>query len=63
MHKADRYNNQTFIIMASKSIWKKFHGLLKFSSFCILDHIERCLKNRALEKVYSCCFGERYMQL
>ena len=53
MHKADRYNNQTFIIMASKLIWKKFNGLPKFSSFCISDHIERYLKDRALEWVYT----------
>ena len=63
MHKADRYNNHTFIIMALKLIWKKFNGLPKFSSFCVSDHFERCLKDRTLELVYSCCFGERYMQL
>ena len=63
MHKADRYNNQTFVIMASKSIWKKFNGLPKFSNFYISDYIERCLKDRALERVNSFCFGESYMQL
>ena len=42
MHKADRYNNQTFIIMILKLIWKKFNGLPKFSMFCFSDHIERC---------------------
>ena len=63
MHKADRYDNQTVIIMASKLIWKKFNGLPKFSILCISDHIERCSKDRALERVYICCFGERYMQL
>ena len=39
MHKADRYNNQTFIIMALKLICKKFNGLPKFSSFWVSDHI------------------------
>ena len=58
MHKADHYNNQTFIINALKLIWKKFNGLPIFSSFCVSDHIERCLKDRTLELVYSCCFGE-----
>ena len=42
MHKADRYNDKTFIIMTLKSIWKKFNGLPKFSIFCVSDHIERC---------------------
>ena len=63
MHKADHYNNQAFIITALKLIWKKFNGLPIFSSFCVSDHIERCLKDRTLELVYNCCFGERYMQL
>ena len=63
MHKADLYNNQTFIIMASKLISKKFNGLPKFSSFFISDYIERCLKDRALERVNSFCFGESNMQM
>ena len=42
MYKADRYNNQTFIIMTLKLIWKKFNGLPKFSTICVSDHIERC---------------------
>ena len=64
MHEADRYNNQTFIIMASKLIWiKKFNDLPKFSNFNISDYIERCLKKKALEGVYSFCFVESYMQL
>ena len=42
MHKADRYNNPTFIIMTLKLIWKKFNGLPKFSIFCVSEHIVRC---------------------
>ena len=64
MHKADRYNNQTIMIMASKLIWiKKFNDLPKFSSFNISDYIERCLKKKVLEGVYSFCFVESSMQL